>query len=310
MNLYVSTTGTNVSIPELGITIVHPTTDRQLDEQFSPEQIRLASTLTAAIQAGTLTWKQSASGATQPAANYDADYLEIERERLGAGQSTVRPITPSASTIQLLASDANIMIFSGGVAGQLLNLPLATSVPLGQEYIIYNRSDFSISLRYQDGSSFFVIPAYSKTVVTAQDVSTANGDWFLVQSFNNIASGIVNYNVISSTPFVTTSAADVLITDFTITPIAGRYAVFYSGSNSHTTNNNQITSTIYGGGTAVADSARTVQTVSANFTFLSQSQTVTSVNGAQAVDVRVRRSTNGTLTVGNRSMILIRLGAE
>lgn len=85
MGLYVSTTGTNVEIPELGFTLTHPTTDYDLSAQFSPEDLQNSETLTSVIRAGTLTWKKTSGGTTELATNYDPDYVEADRFNTGAG---------------------------------------------------------------------------------------------------------------------------------------------------------------------------------------------------------------------------------
>jgi hypothetical protein len=83
MGLFVSTTGTDVAIPELGITIVDPTTDRDMGSQFSSGDLERAVSLTSAITSGTLVWRKVAAGAIQTPANYDPNYLEIEEENTG-----------------------------------------------------------------------------------------------------------------------------------------------------------------------------------------------------------------------------------
>jgi hypothetical protein len=93
MGLFVSTTGTTQSIPELGIEIAHPTTDRDMLAQFSVDEIGQASTLTSLIQAGTLVWRKVAAGTIQPAADYDPDFVEIERANTGPGQQLDRAVT-------------------------------------------------------------------------------------------------------------------------------------------------------------------------------------------------------------------------
>ena len=85
MGLFVSTTGTDVTIQELGVVIVHPTTDRDMGAQFSAEEIVRAVTLTSTIQAGTLVWRKVAAGAVQAAADYDPEFVEAEQEATGPG---------------------------------------------------------------------------------------------------------------------------------------------------------------------------------------------------------------------------------
>lgn len=105
MGLYVSTTGTSVDIPELGISITHPTTDRDLSYQFSAEDIRGAATLTATIRAGTLTWKKMLGGSVQPATDYDPDFVKIDGENSGLGIKGDRePIFSDLSSTGVLGS--------------------------------------------------------------------------------------------------------------------------------------------------------------------------------------------------------------
>lgn len=93
MGLYVSTTGTDVGIPELGFTLTHPSIDYDLSAQFSAEDLQGASSLTAAILAGTLTWKKTSSGSTELAADYDPDYIESEILNTGTGAKADRVVT-------------------------------------------------------------------------------------------------------------------------------------------------------------------------------------------------------------------------
>lgn len=85
MGLFVSTVSTNIAIAELGITLVHPTTNFQVDAQFSSDDIKGATSLTSAILAGTLTWKRTAGGSTETASSYDPDFVDFEYEATGTG---------------------------------------------------------------------------------------------------------------------------------------------------------------------------------------------------------------------------------
>lgn len=93
MGLFVSTTGTSVVIPELGITITHPATDQDLSSQFSSESLQYASTLTSVIRAGTLVWRKTAGGAIQAATDYDADFVETETMNVGPGLKNDRLVS-------------------------------------------------------------------------------------------------------------------------------------------------------------------------------------------------------------------------
>lgn len=309
MGLFVDTISTNVTIGDLGITLVHPTLNRDLGSQFTAEEIRKSTDLYSAIANGQLNWKLASGGAIQPITNFDPDFFELEQESTGSGYGTSEARVTATETLTLTASSRNRLFFKGTATGQIVRLPNATTCQLGHDIQIFNLSSQPIVIQNQDGTSFATLLSSSNGRFTLQDNLSSNGLWFYIESFSDVASGIVNYNITSSATFSTASATDVTITDFTITPLAGRYAVWYSANCQHTVNNSFIYSSVYVGGTKIADSERVAQTVGSNFFFISATQTVINANGAQAVDVRVRRATSGSVTITGRSLTLIRLGS-
>lgn len=92
MGLYVSTTGNNVVITELGITVVHPTVDRSISDQFSAEEIKNAESLTTNIRSGELVWRKTSGGTVQPPTDYDPDFIEIEQSNTGGGLQDDRSV--------------------------------------------------------------------------------------------------------------------------------------------------------------------------------------------------------------------------
>ena len=116
MGLYVSTTGTDVSIPELGFTLTHPSTDYALSDQFSPEDLQGATSLTAAILAGSLTWKKTAGGAVQTPADYDPDLIEADNLNLGPGAQGDRLVSfkdLTSGTLKIKSGTVAPASFSG-----------------------------------------------------------------------------------------------------------------------------------------------------------------------------------------------------
>ena len=93
MGLFVDTTGSSVTIDELGITLSHPTTNYDIAGQFSAEEVKGAISLTNYITAGTLVWKKTNGGAAQTPGDYDPDFVDIENENLGTGKFTERAVT-------------------------------------------------------------------------------------------------------------------------------------------------------------------------------------------------------------------------
>lgn len=125
---------------------------------------------------------------------------------------------------------------------------------------------------------------------------------------NVVPSPVVNYNVVSSTPFTASSSTDVVITGFTVTPQSGTYAIWYNSDATCTQNNSTVNHSIYKAGVVVTDSTRRTQSVSSNFIFQQSTMSIVQVDGTQALDVRVKTN-QGSLTVNGRSLLLIRLGA-
>jgi len=138
MGLFVSTTGTSVSIPELGIEIVTPTTDRDLGGQFSSDDIEQATTLTTNIRNGTLVWRKVAAGAIQPATDYEANFLEIEEENIGVGLQADRTVTfkdltgtavTYATPVALTPDSGNVQGVAASVSRSDHKHDVATSTP-------------------------------------------------------------------------------------------------------------------------------------------------------------------------------------
>jgi hypothetical protein len=123
----------------------------------------------------------------------------------------------------------------------------------------------------------------------------------------------VTTRIKSSGALTTTSAADVLMTGFTITPPAGTYQVNFNTTFSHNTNNAIGTASVYAGGVKeteseinVAPQFQTGLTPSIKFPFPTNILAEVTVNGSQAIEVRWK-TTNGTLTSTNRYLTILRV---
>lgn len=324
--LFLSTTGTNVAIPELGITITHPTTDFEIDAQFTAEELKLAPTLTSAINAGTLVWKKTAGGSAQPAADYDSDYTETEELGTGTGNidqqlvkalgSSILSLTASVnvlanSTFTATRGTSTVLIFTGSTSGQIFKLPNATTLSPGHQFEIWNMGTVGITVKDDGSNTLFTISQTSVAYFRLRDNSTSNGAWLYWQVFvSSLASGILNYNIVSTTPFSTSATTDTLITGFTVTPQAGTYAIWYNATILYTTTPRIHEWTIFRAGSQIADSRRQQITSRSNQTMFDSTQTIASFDGSQSCDVRVRcDASGGNITVNGRSLILIRLGS-
>lgn len=215
--------------------------------------------------------------------------------------------TTASGTFTLLESHDSLQIFTGSATGYSVVLPVGSTLFNGRKFEIVNNSSSPLTIKYADGSTLVSLGQTSIGYLTIQDNSTSNGVWISWQTYIGTSGGILSYNLISSTAFTTSSTTDVIITSFATTPSAGTYAVFYSASVFGTTSPQNNNWTVYKSGSALSDSLRTQISSRSNQTMLQATQTITQVDGTQAIDIRVNVAA-GSLTVNQRSLLLIRLG--
>ena len=322
MGVFVSTVSATVNLPKLGLVLAHPTTNYDLSAQFSGDDLKRADDLTTAITGGTLTWKRTAGGAVEAAGDYDPDFLDVDNENAG-GQVLYRApkfsdlhyhrATTNATTLNgtltLTKTSEVVQFLTGTQTGYSVVLPDATTETIGRWFEIFNMSSQPVTLKTSGGASLGVIGQTSIAYVRLQTQPDAAGTWVFWQVFvSSLASGILNYNVVGSTAFTTSSTTDVAITGLNLTPAAGVYATWFNADASATQNNANVNFSIYRGGTQIADTARRVQSVSSNFIYQMSTMTVATFDGSQVADVRVRTS-QGSITVNGRSLLMIRLGS-
>jgi len=211
------------------------------------------------------------------------------------------------ATLTLTSASSTVHFITGTATGFSIVFPDATTLPLGINYEIYNRSSAPITLKYSDGSVIGVLSSESVSSLILQGNATPKGIFspFTVEVAQ--AAGIQNYSNSTATPFATSSATDVQITGFTITPMAGQYFIIFNSSNQTLANNALNYISLYKDGVQIASSERVAQGVSQNFVFMLSTQAVVSFNGNEQLRVYARVST-GTLTINARSVVMLRLG--
>lgn len=217
--------------------------------------------------------------------------------------------TTTSGTKSLTNTSYTLQVFSGSATGFVINLPDASTLFEGRKFEIANQSSQSIQIKDGSGILLLTLNQDSILLVTLEDNSTTAGSWLFIES-STTATGIVSANITSDTTFMTSATTPTLITGFSTTPTSGTYAVWFSSDLTITSNNNVAECSVYVDGTQNTNTIRNVQGTSSNYQTNFQSLGRVSVNGAQAVDVRVRvASGGGSITVGSRSLLLIRLGS-
>lgn len=141
------------------------------------------------------------------------------------------------------------------------------------------------------------------------DAGSGSGDiWSAdkVQTQIN-SSSLTNYSASSTTVFETTSSSDVLITDMSITPSAGKYLVMFSCTVQRTSSNATVCISIYKGGSKQDATQRCYLGVDI---ISLATQNIESVNGSQAIEIKIRKDGNGTAKkVYERILTLVRIGS-
>jgi hypothetical protein len=222
-------------------------------------------------------------------------------------QSVEVHTTTLNGTDVLTVSSTTIHVAEGSATGYKFDLPDATTLFVGRRFQLINNTSETVLVRDDAGTTLATLISGDSATAVLEDNGSAAGSW-ITTIITSAASGITSYVLETSTAFNTSSTTDVVITGFTVTPVTGRYGVWFSADIDITQNNRLATCTIYQGGSPVTDTLRTTQGVSSNFNAAFQSIGEVTVNGSQAVDVRVTINA-GALIVNGRTLLLIRLGA-
>lgn len=215
--------------------------------------------------------------------------------------------TTNGGTSTLVALSTTLQVYTGTATGYSIQLPNATTLFTGRKFEIINNSTQTIQIKDGSGANLVVLGQTSVLYMVLINNSTSAGDWIYFQAYASTSTGSVNYQVVSTTPFTTTSTTDVAITGFTVTPAAGTYAVWYNGMAFHTTTPRAHWWSFYKNGVKISDTERTQDTAHSNQNMVDTSTAIISFNGSESLDVRVR-AFNGSLTINSRTMLLLRLG--
>lgn len=214
------------------------------------------------------------------------------------------------TTTSLTSANAVVQYYTGTTAGQIVRLPDATTLVLGQKYEIRNANTANtLAVQNSAGGALDITPAVTGvSVCHLIDNSTAAGVWIVRTRFEPY------YNtVISTTNMALTSTTDVLVTGMTITPPAGIYNVQFNSSINMGTANATYGVAVYVGGTINNASNRALQVGTNSIgtftpgTLALTTGVIVTVNGSQAIEIRARRSA-GTTTIQNRTMVITRVG--
>jgi len=193
-------------------------------------------------------------------------------------------------------------------------LPNATTLALGTNFELYNRTSSSVFIKYADGTSAGILSREAVSSLILQSNTTTNGIWSpFTTEIAQQAAGVISYTLEQTGAFATTSATNVQITNFLLVPQAGQYFINLNMVLTCSGNNATNYVTIYKNGVAELGTERSSLSSGNNTSFTLTTQGVITVNGLDEIRVYVRTlpasGAAPTLTVSNRSIIALRLGA-
>jgi hypothetical protein len=254
----------------------------------------------------------------------DLTFLKLNGTRTMTGElKTIRNVTiPEYTTVttngtKTLTNTSNMVQFfveTAPTGGYSVVLPNATTLQNGWNFELYNRTSASITVKYHDGTTFGFLSKEAVSSLLLQSNTTSNGTWSpFTAEIAQQAAGVISYTLEQTAPFSTSSPTDSQITSFVLTPQSGQYYVGLNMVVACTGNNATNYVTIYKNGIAQTGTERSSLSSGNNTSFILSTQGVVTVNGLDEIRVYIRTipasGAAPTLTVNNRSIIALRLGA-
>jgi len=239
-----------------------------------------------------------------PAASLSATTTNSQGVAATFGRSDHGHAILTGTAVALAPDQAN----SAGVSANLIRADHVHNVPTAAPITSLSAT----TTNSQGAAATFARSDHGHAILTAAPVSTGTsnttGSSASLARADHVHDTVISRNEVSSaSAFNTSSATDVVITGFTLTPSAGTYFVSADIVTSQSTNNAVLTASVYSAGVQVTNSERVHHHAPAGGNRPTHLQAFVTLNGSQAVDIRVRTSA-GTLTVNQRSLIILRVG--
>lgn len=238
--------------------------------------------------------------------NNNLDSINKKTDKINVTSPTFTAATNNG-TLSLTSASTSVHFITGTATGFSIVFPNSTTISIGTNYEIYNRSSSSITLKYFDGSTIGVLAPETVSSLILQDNATPKGVYSPFSVEVAQSAGVTNYNASSATPFSTTLTNTYQqITDFVVTPMSGKYAVWFNCSCTSTVNNSMNYVAIYKNGVIIATSERVAQSVANNFTFQLNTLAIEDFSGTDELRVYIK-VTSGVLTIKERTGVALRL---
>lgn len=144
------------------------------------------------------------------------DTIRAEGDLRGSGIITdVTSQATAATTTTLTNTSTHVRSFTGSTAGQIVRTPNATTLTVGQHYLIFNASTAQIIIQLFDGTLPFTL--------------SPGGSVRMVLETNGTTAGVWRRQVSSSSPFQGTAP---IMCGYGGNAVSGRFLEFITGNSS------------------------------------------------------------------------------
>jgi hypothetical protein len=168
-----NTTGSPIALDDIGITI--PANTNYISHPGEHYLLAASLALQTAVEVGTIIVND---GYDDLKPEFGIRHIQQEGlVRPSAFIATSEVVATANSTSTLTATSRLMVIFTGTVAGQVVQLPDARTLNAGHRYEFWNTSTKQISLKDSTSTSLLVLSVAQKTWGVLQDNSTQAGVW-------------------------------------------------------------------------------------------------------------------------------------
>ena len=98
----------------------------------------------------------------------------------------------AASTLTMTSTSETTLILTGATAGQIVRLPDATTIAVGQRYDIHNNSSQTITINDGNGGLLLVLTTQARALCTLQASGTVAGTWSILSAADNLVTTTIH----------------------------------------------------------------------------------------------------------------------
>lgn len=127
---------------------------------------------------------------------YQDNIIVEGTQEAGRSVNTTTSVEMSSGTYQLLNTSNSQIIFTGSTSGQIVNLPDATTLRIGWNFILWNAGSVSFALQNYANGVIVTVNAGEVASITVNNVSTSAGTWNFQKSSTKTATELTKTDLL------------------------------------------------------------------------------------------------------------------